>query len=128
MPITRVSVISLPVSDQERSKAFFVDALGFRLVNDNPMGAEGLRWVEVQPEGGGPSITLTTWLPTMHPGSIKGTVLQTSDVDATKAELEARGVVFAGPVGEEPWGRWTQFDDPDGNGFVLVQPKDDQAG
>jgi uncharacterized glyoxalase superfamily protein PhnB len=26
------------------------------------------------------------------------------------------------PIGEEPWGRYAMFNDPDGNGWILRQP------
>ena len=37
MGIDRIKIISMRVSDQDRAKAFYVDALGFELVADNPM-------------------------------------------------------------------------------------------
>jgi predicted enzyme related to lactoylglutathione lyase len=57
----------------------------------------------------------------MPPGSLKGIVLSTDDIDATYAELTAHGVVFHGPINDETWSRLASFDDPDGNGLVLHQ-------
>jgi catechol 2,3-dioxygenase-like lactoylglutathione lyase family enzyme len=45
-------VVSIPVSDQDRAKAFYVGTLGFDLVRDDD-SVPGLRWIEVTPKGGG---------------------------------------------------------------------------
>jgi catechol 2,3-dioxygenase-like lactoylglutathione lyase family enzyme len=116
--ISSIQLISLPVSDQNRARDFYVNVLGFGLVRDNPMGPDR-RWVEVGPKGAQTTITLVTWFPTMAPGSVKGLVLETDNIDADVAELTARGVSIPGGIQEEPWGRFVTFDDPDGNGIVL---------
>ncbi|MCM0678061.1 glyoxalase superfamily protein [Micromonospora phytophila] len=119
MTVTHVQLISVPVSDQDRARDFYVDVLGFDLVRDNPMGPGG-RWVQVAPKGATTSLTLVTWFPTMPPGSLKGLVLETDDLDGDVAALRGRGVVFAdGGIQRAPWGRYATFDDPDGNGIVL---------
>jgi catechol 2,3-dioxygenase-like lactoylglutathione lyase family enzyme len=118
MSIEHLSVVSVPVSDQERAKSFYTETLGFELLADNPFG-EGRRWIQVGPKGAATSLTLVTWFETMPAGSTKGIVLECDDLDATYQELAGRGVRFNGPVQEEPWGRFATFDDPDGNGWVL---------
>ncbi|GAB3650187.1 VOC family protein [Glycomyces tarimensis] len=120
MNITKLQVVSLPVSDQERAKSFYVDTLGLELVRDNPMGPDQ-RWVEVAPPGADTGITLVTWFPTMPAGGTKGLVLQTDDVDGDIADLKNAGVAVDGPH-DAPWGRFATFDDPDGNGIVLSGP------
>jgi catechol 2,3-dioxygenase-like lactoylglutathione lyase family enzyme len=118
MAIAHINVISLPVTDQDRARDFYVNTLGFELVADTPMGP-GMRWVQVRPPRGQASITLVNWFDTMPAGSVKGTVLETSDLDGDVAELQARGVSFDGGIQAAPWGRFVTFDDPDGNGLVL---------
>lgn len=119
MTVTHVKIVSVPVSDQDRARDFYVDVLGFDLVFDNPMGPGG-RWVQVTPKGSDTALTLVTWFPTMAPGSLKGLVLETDDLDADVARLGERGVVFADDgIQTAPWGRYVTFDDPDGNGIVL---------
>lgn len=118
MAITHVQLFSIPVTDQDRSKAFYVDRLGFDLITDQPMGPDQ-RWVQVAPKGAQTSITLVVGFETMAPGSIKGTVLESTDLDADVAALRDRGVAFDGEIEEAPWGRWATFSDPDGNGLVL---------
>ncbi len=117
MTVTQIQLLSVPVADQDRAKHFYVDVLGWRLLADNPMGET--RWVQVAPPGAATSVTLVTWFPSMPPGSLKGLVLESDDLDADVARLTARGVVFEGDVQEMPWGRFTTFHDPDGNGIVL---------
>ena len=117
MALKHLQVMSLPVSDQDRAKAFYVDTLGFSLVSDTEMGP--LRWVQVRPGDGQASITLVNWFPSMPAGSTKGTVIESDDLDADIAALSARGVRFDGGVQQAPWGRYVSFDDPDGNGLIL---------
>lgn len=120
MTVTHVQLFSVPVSDQDRAKTFYVDTLGFDLVRDNPMGP-GQRWVQVAPKGAQTGLTLVTWFETMPPGSLKGLVLETDDLDGDVALLGSRGVTFQGGVQDAPWGRFVTFDDPDGNGIVLQE-------
>jgi catechol 2,3-dioxygenase-like lactoylglutathione lyase family enzyme len=124
MPIAKVQVVSVPVSDPDRAKDFYVNVLGMDLLSDFPMD-DNMRWIQVQPSGSDASITLVTWFPTMPAGSLKGLVLETPDLDSTIAEIAARGFVIDGDVGEQPWGRFVQFDDPDGNGILLREPPGD---
>lgn len=120
MNIDKVQLLSLPVTDQDRAKDFYVGVLGLDLMRDNPMGPDQ-RWVEVAPKGAATGIALVTWFPTMPAGSSKGLVLQTSDIDGDIESLRTAGVAVDGPQ-EAPWGRFATFDDPDGNGIVLAGP------
>lgn len=120
MALSHIHLISIPVTDQDRAKAFYVDVLGFEVRGDNPMGPDQ-RWVEVAPPGATTGLTLVTWFPTMTPGSLKGMVLNCSDIQATYDDLAARGVSFDGPIQRESWGSFSSFDDPDGNGWVLME-------
>ena len=120
MPVSKVQLFSLPVSDQSRSRDFYVDKLGFELVADTDMGPTR-RWVQVRPRGSETSITLVTWFGSMAPGTSKGTVLESSDLDADIAVFKERGVDIGGDIQEAPWGRFVTFDDPDGNGIVLQE-------
>lgn len=118
MTITHIDVLSLPVSDQERARDFYVGTLGFELVRQNEM-APGQQWIQVAPAGGQTSVTLVTWFDTMPAGSLQGLVLHTEDIDAEVAVLGERGVEVPGGVQEAPWGRFAVFADPDGNRLVL---------
>ena len=118
MAITQFQLFSLPVTDQDRARDFYVDVLGFELVSDTMMGPDQ-RWVQVRPKGGQTSVTLVTWFATMPPGSVKGTVVETDDLEGDMAALRSRGVDIPEGVQDVPWGRFVTFDDPDGNGIVL---------
>ena len=118
MTISQVQLFSVPVSDQDRARDFYVDVLGFELVNDESMGPD-MRWLAVRPRGAQTSLTLVTWFPSMPAGSLQGTVLESDDLDADIARLTERGVTIEGGVQQAPWGRFVTFADPDGNGIVL---------
>ena len=120
MAISRVTIVSVPVGDPDRAKAFYADTLGFELLSDEPMGPT-MRWLHLRPRGGGTEVTLTTWFDTMPAGSLRGLMLDTDDIDAEVARLASLGVAM-GPIGDNPWGRAATFSDPDGNGLVLRQP------
>jgi catechol 2,3-dioxygenase-like lactoylglutathione lyase family enzyme len=125
MAVTDIEVVSVPVSDQERAKAFYASKLGFTVQTDAEF-SESMRWVMLRPPGGGTCITLVTWFDTMPPGSLQGSVLGCDDLEKTLAELTSRGVTFSeDDIQEAPWGRWKTFDDPDGNSWVLQQSNPD---
>ena len=114
----QLSVVSVPVSDQERSKAFYRDVLGFQVTREAEMET-GTRWIQLKPPSGPASISLVTWFEVMAPGSLQGLVLDTSDIEFAHGKLKSRGLDIAA-VQTAPWGRFAAFRDPDGNGWVLV--------
>lgn len=120
MAIKDVVVVSIPVSDQERAKAFYIEKLGFELKRDDS-SVPGIRWISVASKQGKVTLTLVTWFESMPPGSVRGLVLSSSDLKADYAALTARGVTFESPPQERPWGEEAVFFDPDGNSFVLQQ-------
>lgn len=120
MSVRSVAVISVPVSDQERAKSFYVDALGLELVRDDS-SIPGMRWIQVAPPGGGTQLTLVNWFESMPAGSLRGLVLRVADLNETYESLKARGVAFEGPPSQQPWAVETVIHDPDGNAIVLQQ-------
>ena len=54
--MTRVGLVTIVVDEYDPAIAFFVDALGFELVEDAPIGAK--RWVVVRPPGAETAILL----------------------------------------------------------------------
>jgi len=119
MSIRHIDIVSVPVSDPERSLGFYRDRLGFEVIRDNPMGPDQ-RWIEVGPPGAETSLTLVTWFEKMPPGSVQGLVVGTGDIEATHGALRERGVEIS-DIDDAPWGRFAVFSDPDGNGLVLSQ-------
>jgi len=119
MAIKNVAVVSVPVSDQERAKTFYVDKLGFELQADQSMPP--LRWIRVGPKGGATALTLVDWFDSMPAGSLRGLVVTTDDLQGDYERLKAKGVEFDGPPKKQPWATETVLHDPDGNRIVLQQ-------
>jgi catechol 2,3-dioxygenase-like lactoylglutathione lyase family enzyme len=113
-----VSIVSIPVSDQDRAKKFYTEVLGFQQLADAQFKPD-MRWVHLATSDGGATITLVTWFPTMPPGSTQGLVLEIDDVDTRHKDLSAQGYDFPNGIQTEPWGRYITVKDPDGNGIVL---------
>jgi predicted enzyme related to lactoylglutathione lyase len=120
MAITAVQALSVPVSDPERARRFYVDTLGFELVRDDS-SIPGMRWIEVRPRGGRTSLTLVTWFESMPAGSLRGLVLACHDLHAEHARLVDAGARFDQPPREQPWALEAVLLDPDGNELVLQQ-------
>jgi catechol 2,3-dioxygenase-like lactoylglutathione lyase family enzyme len=118
--VESVAVVSVPVSDQERAKSFYVDSLGMKLVRDDS-SVPGMRWVQVAPPAGGTQLSLVTWFDSMPAGCLRGLVLRMTDLQGMYETLTKEGVKFDGPPAKQPWGLETVIYDPDGNGIVLQQ-------
>ena len=117
MALTDISIVSVPVADQDRALAFYVDVLGLELLDDSPMGPT-MRWVRIAPKLAQTSITLVTWFPSMVPGSLKGLLFNTDNLEDDVDRIRAAGVEVS-EVQEEAWGRYVTLDDPDGNGIIV---------
>lgn len=121
MAIKQVTVVSIPVSDQERAKKFYIEKLGLELLGDDS-SIPGLRWILVAPKGGNVALTLVTWFESMPAGSLRGLVLVSDDIEKDYKRMQAQGVEFEEPPEQKPWGRTeTVLHDPDGNCIVLQQ-------
>jgi catechol 2,3-dioxygenase-like lactoylglutathione lyase family enzyme len=137
-PITEIGTIFVPVSDQERALAFFVEQLGFEKVADFAYGGAH-RWVEVAPPGA--SNTLALVPPTegrSAGGDVARCAFATGDIEAEHARLRERGVDVDAQIARAGTSRTglvsdeatvtdpvpAQFfvRDPDGNRFLIVQP------
>ena len=120
MSIHSFEILSVPVSDPQRSKRFYQDILGFALVREEPMGPN-MTWIQLAPLGQAVTIALVTWFDQMKPGGLQGVMVNTDDIDAEHALLQSRGLKI-GNIEQQPWGRYAMFTDPDGNGWILSQP------
>lgn len=120
MTIHSFEILSVPVSDQQRAKAFYRDVLEFDLVREEPMGP-GMTWIQLAPKGQTVTIALVTWFDQMKPGGLQGVMVNTEDIDTDHRLLSARGLQLT-EIKQEPWGRYAMFSDPDGNGWILRQP------
>jgi catechol 2,3-dioxygenase-like lactoylglutathione lyase family enzyme len=120
--VDKVSTVVVPVSDQDRAVAFYVETLGFEKRTDVPFG-NGYHWIEVAPGGAETTIAIVPPPPGKPTGNVEtGIGLHTDDIDGYYADLKASGVDvdpaisrMGGPVPPLFWLR-----DPDGNTLMVV--------
>jgi len=115
----RLELVNVPVSDVDRSKAFYADKVGFTEDNDVTVSDE-IRFVQLTPPGSGCSISIGVGLTGMQPGAVQGLQLVVDDIHAARAAFLERGLEV-GEVQEFPWGSFVYFSDPDGNGWNVQQ-------
>ncbi len=120
-----LEVVILPVTDIDRSIAFYRDQVGFHLDHDTT--TEQMHVVQLTPTGSGCSIVFGD-LPAqreMTPGSIRGLQLVVSDIEAARQELVARGVEVSETIvfDERDGGTFFGFSDPDGNTWSVQEIK-----
>jgi catechol 2,3-dioxygenase-like lactoylglutathione lyase family enzyme len=114
----KLELVTLPVSDVDRAKAFYVERAGFVADHDHVV-REGLRFVQLTPPGSACSIAIGEGLTEVPPGSAQ-VQLVVSDIEAARDELSARGL-DVGEVQTFPWGSFVFFADPDGNRWAVQQ-------
>ena len=114
MIVERVDFVSVPVTNLERSTAFYRDTLGLEQIGE---GA----WPEFQL---GENVSLYLLDPTNIGQEFTGPhssaiALRVADVEETRRELEAKGIEFAGDTFDTGVCHMAHFSDPDGNVFML---------
>jgi catechol 2,3-dioxygenase-like lactoylglutathione lyase family enzyme len=133
-----LEVITLPVSDVERAKRFYVDQVGFTLdVDYSPDDA--FRVVQLTPPGSKCSMQIGKGLTDAPVGSLRNIYLVVTDLQAARAHLLDRGVKvgevrhkvpvdawdggFAPGVypGHKDYASFADFSDPDGNSWRLQE-------
>jgi len=116
----KLELVSVPVSDVDRAKAFYTDQAGFNADHDHRVSDE-IRFVQLTPPGSACSIAIGTGLGEQPPpGSAQGLQLVVADISAAHAELAGRGVDVS-DVQSFPWGDFVFFKDPDGNGWAVQE-------
>jgi len=114
-----ISIISIPVTDQQAAKEFYLK-LGFTSLVEAPF-EKNQNWVQLAlPGQESVSITLVTWFDNMPAGCINGFVINTDNLDKDIEELTAKGITV-GKTDQTPWGRFAAVLDPDGNRLSLHQ-------
>ena len=120
-----LEVVILPVSDIDRSAAFYRDQVGFELDHDTKN--EHMHVVQLTPRGSGCSIVFGDLPPQreMEPGSIKGLQLVVADAAAARQELIGRDVEASELVsfGDQDGSTFFGFADPDGNTWSVQELK-----
>jgi catechol 2,3-dioxygenase-like lactoylglutathione lyase family enzyme len=121
--IDKVGTVVVPVSDQERAIAFYVDTLGFEKRTDVPMGND-YRWVEVAPADQATTIAIVPPPPGKPSGNAEtGIGLHTGDIEGVHADLKAAGVDVDEEISRmgDPVPPLLWFRDPDGNTLMVVE-------
>jgi catechol 2,3-dioxygenase-like lactoylglutathione lyase family enzyme len=113
MRVERVDFVSFLTQDIERAKEFYAGTLGLEIESEGDSDME-FRLGQVTLDVFDPSSIGEPFAPTLA-----GFALRVPDVDAARAELEAKGVQFDGEtivtgVCKQAW-----FRDPDGNRLML---------
>ena len=118
----KLELVPLPVSDVDRSKAFYADTIGFVLDHDVRPG-NGMRIVQLTPPGSACSIAFGTGMGTSpEECTVKGLHLVVDDIAAAREELLARGA-DSGEIRDMGGVKFAFFSDPDGNTWELQDLK-----
>lgn len=113
-------------SDAEADRAFFRDVLGYRhvdagggwLIFELPPAEIAVHPAEDPGPGPGPG---------PGSGAAHEFYFMCDDVEATVAELTAKGVEFTQPVTDAGWGRLTRFRLPGGGDVGMYEPRHERA-
>lgn len=121
------------VGDYDEAIEFFVDVLGFELVEDSPSrtnDGRAKRWVVVRPPGATTGLLLAQAdgerqrraVGDQFAGRV-GLFLRVDDFADAYARMRAAGVVFATEPRDEPYGQVAVFTDIAGNRWDLLGPR-----
>lgn len=134
----RLEVVTVPVSDPDRSLRFYRDQIGFVVDVDYAPTPE-FRVIQLTPLGSATSIQFGIGLTDAVPGSLRGLYLVVSDIEGYRDELTDRDVTVGEIRHKDIDGGWrggfrpgvdpdrsdyasfTDFSDPDGNSWVLQE-------
>lgn len=114
-----IEVIFVPVADVDRAKDFYVKKLGFHADHDHKIN-EGLRFVQLTPEGSACSIAIGAGITDMKPGTQQGIMMVVDDVRSLRKKLLEDDVEIS-EIDKQPWGTFAYFKDPDGNSWTLQE-------
>ena len=130
--MTFLQLVAIVVEEYDPAIRFFVDILGFELVEDSPsVTTEGRpkRWVVVRPPGAQTGLLLAradgdrqrAVIGNQHAGRV-GFFLRVDDFTASYDRMVAAGVEFVRPPRNEAYGRVAVFLDIAGNRWDLLGP------
>ena len=128
---------ALIVDDYDEAIRFFVDAVGFELVEDSPAltnDGRPKRWVTVRPPGATTAILLAQAdgerqaraVGDQFAGRV-GLFLRVDDFEASYERMREAGVEFVRAPRHEPYGRVAVFLDVAGNRWDLLGPGEGPA-
>ena len=124
-----ISLIAVVVRDYDDAIAFYVDRLGFDLIEDSYQPERDKRWVVVKPIGDGHASVLLAKASNDHQQGFIGDqsggrvflFLQTDDFERDFEAYTSKGVEFVRAPKTEPYGTVAVFKDLYGNLWDLVQ-------
>jgi lactoylglutathione lyase len=111
--ITEIVDVAIVVSNGKKSLKWYTEVLGL-----DAKSTKG-HWITVAPKGSKTVLHLCEG-DELEPGNT-GIALLTDNIDKTYKELKAKGVKFPHPPGDDGWGVYAQFEDPDGN-IIWLNP------
>ena len=124
--------IAIVVDDYDAAIAFFVDALGFALIEDSPSltnDGRPKRWVVVRPPGAQTGVLLARADGEVQAARVGdqlagrvGFFLRVEDFAAARSRMLAAGVRFVTEPRREPYGEVCVFLDVAGNRWDLLGP------
>jgi catechol 2,3-dioxygenase-like lactoylglutathione lyase family enzyme len=127
-----VSLVAVVVQEYDPAIRFFVDVLGFELVEDSPSltnDGRPKRWVVVRPPGAATGLLLAQADGEEQQAAIGhqaagrvGLFLHVDDFGATHDRMRAAGVEFLTEPRTEPYGQVAVFRDIAGNKWDLLGP------
>ena len=126
-----IGYVALVVQDYDETIAFYVDILGFRLIEDTFIAAQNKRWVLLAPPGSTETRLLLARAVGAEQSSRIGNqtggrvflFLHTDDFWRDFNALKSKGVVFVREPQEESYGTVAVFQDLYGNLWDLLQLK-----
>jgi catechol 2,3-dioxygenase-like lactoylglutathione lyase family enzyme len=128
-----LELVAIIVDDYDRAITFYVDVLGFALVEDSPSTTNDgrpKRWVVVRPPGAQTGILLARADGERQAAAVGqqfagrvGLFLRVVDFDATYRRMRAANVTFIGEPRDEAYGRVVVFEDISGNRWDLLGPR-----
>jgi catechol 2,3-dioxygenase-like lactoylglutathione lyase family enzyme len=124
-----LSAVTYLVKDYDEAIHWFTMSLGFRLLEDTDLG-DGKRWVRVAPSTTGTCFVLAKASDDAQQQAITNATggrvayfLYTDDFANTHSRMNAAGVKFRESPRRESYGTVAVFEDLYGNGWDLIQPK-----
>ncbi len=127
---SHLGAVALVVRDYDEAKAWYVEKLGFTVIEDTPLG-EGKRWVVIAPPGSQETRLLLAQSATVEQDAAIGNqaggrvflFLNTDDFWRDYNAFKSRGVQFMEEPREEIYATVVVFRDLYGNGWDLLQRK-----
>lgn len=125
--IDGVRTVGIPVNDQDRALAFYIETLGFDEVVDVPLEQFGGRWIELRPPRSTITVALTPAHDEVPAGVDTGIRFTTENAAALHTQLSDRGVDVDELLRWEGVPPMFDFRDPDGNVLYVSEVPPPQA-